>query len=387
MEDAKTRLTQRNCAHDMSASMGPKRPHGVSSVYNFAAGPTMMPHQVLARARDELLNWHGTGMSVWELPFTGAPFRHLAAVARQRLRELLDVPENYRILFMHGGASAQFSLVPLNLARDAPVDYVETGHWARKAIREGRRYAHVNVVASNAGQGFTCMPAPETWQLTKGAAYCHVTTNETANGLQFHHTLDAGSTPLVADATSDFLARPLDVGKFGLVYAGAQKNIGPAGLTIVIVHRDLLGAARAETPTVLNYQVQADSDCMVNTPLTYAIYLAGLVFAWLAEQGGVTAMATINRRKSARLYAAIDSTAFYQCPNAPADRSHMNVCFGLADQQLEGRFLAEAETEGLCNLKGHTAVGGIRASLYNAMPEAGVKALMDFMVEFERRYG
>jgi len=355
-------------------------------VFNFAAGPSVMPREVLERARDELLDWNGTGLSVWELPFTGPEYRSIAEAAEADLRSLLDIPPDYRVLFLQGGASAQFSLLPLNLAgADDVVDYVETGHWAHRAIGEARRYCRVNVAASNAAAGFRALPPRDTWRLSKQAAYCHITSNETANGLEYHWLPDIGEVPLVADMTSNLLSSPIDIARYGLIYAGAQKNIGPAGLTIVIVRDDLLGAARAETPTVFNYKVQAESHGRVNTPQTYAIYLAGLVFRWLRERGGLSAIGAANARKSAKLYDAIDQSASYECLVAKRDRSRMNVCFQLADPDLQTVFVERAAARGLLNLKGHSAIGGLRASLYNAMPEAGVDVLIGFMEEFARR--
>jgi phosphoserine aminotransferase len=322
------------------------------------------------------------------MPFTGEHFRSIFAAARTRLRDLLCLPANYRILFMQGGASAQFSLLPLNLLpRDGVADYVESGHWARRAISEARRYGIITVAASGADFGFNRLPDPCSWRLRTDAAYCHITPNETANGLEYPLLPETGEVPLVADMTSSFLSRPFDMTRFGLVYAGAQKNIGPAGLTIVIVREDLLDRARAETPTVFTYRVQAKSDSMVNTPLTYAIYLAGLVFEWLESEGGLVEMARRNGRKSRAVYDEIDRDGFYHCRIPPSHRSRMNVCFGLADPALEERFLSEGASEGLINLKGHNVYGALRASLYNAMPEAGVAALVEFMVQFRQRYG
>jgi len=309
--------------------------------------------------------------------------------ARDDLRALLNIPDNYHILFMHGGASAQFSLVPLNLLGGLDrADHVETGYWSRKSMREASRYCNVNIAASSSDSGFDRMP--EAWQLDLRAAYCHITSNETANGVQFYDIPDTGDLPLVADMTSDFLSRSIDVQRYGLIYAGAQKNIGPAGLTIVIVRNDLLGRAHPATPTVFNYQMQAEADSMLNTPLTFAVYLAGLVFRWIAEMGGVAVMARNSEQRSARLYHAIDSSdGFYCCSVQPAYRSHMNACFTLANDALTPLFLIAAATEGLLNLKGHPMTGGIRASLYNAMPESGVAALINFMQRFteeHRRY-
>ncbi len=358
-------------------------------VFNFASGPGVMPEEVLAQARDEMLDWGGTGMSVMEMPFTGGEFRAIAAAAREDLRELLAIPSGHKLLFMQGGASAQFSLVPMNLLRvKRQADYVETGYWSRKAIAEAARYCRVSVAASAAATGFDRVPPNASWAVSRDAAFCHITSNETADGVEYHWTPETGEVPLVADMTSSFLSRPLDVSRYGLIYAGAQKNIGPSGLTIVIVREDLLGAALPGTPTVFDYKVQADTDSMANTPMTYAIYLAGLVFRWLKRKGGLEAMARINDGKSARLYTAIErSEGFYRCRVVPPDRSRMTVCFTLREDGVTERFLAQAREAGLVNLGGHSAVGAIRAGLFNAMPEGGVEALVEFMDEFARAHG
>lgn len=348
----------------------------------------MMPRAVLTRARDEMLDWHHSGQSVWEMPFTGPDYRDIAAAAEAKLRTLLGIPGDYHVLFMHGGASAQFSLVPLNLLGPSAVaDYVETGHWARRAIGEARRYGTVSVVASNADAASPSLPPPENWRFSTNASYCHITANETADGLEFDGAPPAGGAPLIADMTSNLLSRPIDISAYGMIYAGAQKNIGPAGLTIVIIRDDLLGLARRETPTIFNYSQQIDANGRINTPLTYAVYLADLVFDWLVEQGGLPAMAERNARKSEKLYAAIDRSDFYVCPVKADDRSRMNVCFSVADSNLDELFIDQATTSGLLNLKGHAASGGLRASLYNAMPEAGVDALIRFMDDFAVRDG
>ncbi|TFH88543.1 3-phosphoserine/phosphohydroxythreonine transaminase [Billgrantia azerbaijanica] len=356
-------------------------------VYNFAAGPGIMPREVLRQAREELLDWQGSGMSVMEMPFTGEEFQAIQRQAQQDLRELLGVPDDYRILFLQGGASAQFSLLPMNLLPPgATADYVDTGHWSRKAIAEGRRYARINVAASGEARGYRQVPDLASWRLDPQAGYCHITSNETADGLAYHWLPETGEVPLVADMTSDFLSRPLAVERFGVIYAGAQKNIGPAGLTIVIIRDDLIRPARPETPSAFSYQVQADSNGRFNTPLTYAVYIAGLVFRWLRREGGLAAMAERNRRKSDKLYAAIDRSDFYVCPQHAADRSRMNVCFHLAEASLTAECLQQAGAQGLLNLKGHPANGGLRASLYNAMPEAGVDALIAFLQAFAARH-
>jgi phosphoserine aminotransferase len=359
------------------------------STFNFAAGPAVLPAEVLARLRDELPGLQDGGMTVWEMPFDCAAFRDIQARAEAALRRLLDIPPHYRVLFMHGGASLQFSLLPLNLGcGGAAADYVESGHWSRKAIAEARRYGPVNVAASAVSSGFSRLPRQDEWHCDARAAYCHVTANETADGLEYHWTPDTGAVPLVADMSSNLLSRPLDVTRYGLIYAGAQKNIGPAGLTLVIVREDLLDRpACAATPSVLDYRVQAAHGSRFNTPLTYAIYLAGLVFDWLEAGGGLAAMAAANARKSSRIYTAIDASAgFYRCAAAPADRSRMNICFALPDASATAAFLALAGERRLLHLKGHGAVGGIRASLYNAMPEAGAAALGEFMTEFAAAY-
>jgi phosphoserine aminotransferase len=356
--------------------------------YNFAAGPTMLPEPVRLRARDELLNWCGSGMSVWEMPFTGENFRSIVARFRDNLAALLDLPEGYRVLLMHGGASTQFSLLPLNLLPPrASADYAETGHWARKAIREGRRYGDIRIAATGTDSSFTRIPAMASWQLDPAAAYCHITDNETAEGSEFHWLPETGTVPLITDMTSSFLTRPLDVARYCMVYAGAQKNIGPAGLVLVLIRNDLLGHARPETPSVLDYTVQAENESMVNTPLTYPIYLAGLVLDWIADQGGLTAMAAAARRRSTMVYGEIDADDFYEGPVAHEDRSRVNICFRIHDRALEACFLDAADECGLANLKGHSAIGGMRASLYNAMPDTGVDALITLMRHVRRRWG
>jgi phosphoserine aminotransferase len=358
----------------------------MNRVLNFSAGPAMLPEAVLRTAQAELLDWKNSGMSVMEVSHRGADFIECAARAEAALRRLLGVPDNYRVLFTAGGATAQFAAVPLNIAPPgATVDYVLTGSWGKKAAGEAARYAQVNIAADAEPTRYTEIPDPATWQVTSDAAYLHYTPNETIVGVEFHSIPDVGDAPLVADMSSTILSRPLDVGRFGVIYAGAQKNIGPAGLGIVIVREDLIGRARRETPGVLDYKIAAESDSMWNTPPTFAWYLAGLVFDWLEEQGGVAAMAERNRRKAQMLYAAIDASDFYANPVHTACRSWMNVPFTLADAALDKRFLEESKAAGLTNLKGHRLVGGMRASLYNAMPEDGVAALVEFMADFEAR--
>ncbi len=360
----------------------------MSRVYNFSAGPAMLPEAVLRRAQEEMLDWHGSGMSVMEMSHRGEHFMSIARQAEADLRELMGIPDNYRVLFLQGGASLQFAMVPLNLMRGpGKADYVLTGSWSKKAIAEGKRFGAVNIAASTEETGFTTVPPQETWQLDPEAAYVHYTPNETIQGVEFHWIPDTGDVPLVADMSSTILSRPIDVTRFGVIYAGAQKNIGPAGLTIVIVREDLIGHAQAGTPTMLDYATHAEAGSMYNTPPTYAWYMAGLVFQWLKEQGGLAAMAERNKRKADKLYAAIDASDFYANPVDPTARSWMNVPFTLADPSLDPVFLKEAEAEGLVTLKGHRSVGGMRASIYNAMPEEGVDALVQFMAEFERRHG
>lgn len=360
----------------------------MSRAYNFCAGPATLPEPVLRQARDEMLDWRGTGMSVMEMSHRSDEFVEIAETAEQDLRELAGISNDYSVLFMQGGASSQFAMLPLNLLGDRiGADYINTGIWSKKAIAEAKRYADVNVAASSEDSGFTTVPLQETWNTRPDAAYLHYTPNETIGGLEYDFIPDSGDVPLVADLSSTMLSRPLDVSKFGLIYAGAQKNIGPSGLVVVIIRKDLLGKARAETPTMMNYQVIADNGSMYNTPATYSWYLAGLVFKWLKEQGGVAAMEQVNRRKSGKLYDFIDASDFYANPIEPRFRSWMNVPFTLADDSLNDPFLQGAEARGLLNLKGHRSVGGMRASIYNAMPEAGVDALIDYMAGFVKERG
>ncbi len=360
----------------------------MTRVYNFSAGPAMLPEAVLERARAELLDWHGTGMSVMEMSHRGEEFVSIARQAEADLRRLMGVPDDYHVLFLQGGATSQFAMVPMNLLRGrGRADYLDTGLWSRKAIKEARRYCEVNVAASSEAEGYTTIPPRESWRLDPQAAYVHYTPNETIGGVEFHWIPDTGDVPLVADMSSTILSRPIDVSRFGLIYAGAQKNIGPAGLTVVIVRRDLVGETLPGTPTMLDYAAHAEAGSMLNTPPTFAWYLAGLVFRWILEQGGLEAMAERNRRKAEKLYAAIDASGFYRNPVDPACRSWMNVPFTLADPALDATFLEEAKAAGLVALKGHRSVGGMRASIYNAMPEEGVDRLVEFMRDFERRHG
>ena len=359
------------------------------TIYNFSAGPAVLPREVLQQAREEMLDWHGSGMSVMEMSHRGKEYMGIHAQAEADLRELMGIPSNYKVLFLQGGGHLQFSMIPLNLLRGkSSADYVNTGEWSKKAIGEARKFGGVNVVATGADKNFSYVPAFETWQCNKDAAYLHYTTNETIGGVEFGWVPDTGGVPLVADMSSNILSRPYNVSKFGLIYAGAQKNIGPAGLAVVIVRDDLLGQAAANTPTMLDYKIHADADSMYNTPPTYGIYIAGLVFQWLKKNGGVAAMEKVNIAKAKLLYDAIDaSNGFYNCPVNKADRSRMNVPFTLKDGNLDGDFLKQADARGLLQLKGHRSVGGMRASIYNAMPLAGVQALLDFMNEFAQKRG
>jgi phosphoserine aminotransferase len=359
----------------------------MARVYNFSAGPAVLPEPVLEQARQEMLDWQGSGMSVMEMSHRGKEFMSIAAQAETDLRELMDIPANYKVLFLQGGASSQFAMVPLNLLGERTVaDYVNTGEWSKKAIGEAKKFCIVNVAATAEADRFTSVPERSGWRLSSDAAYVHYTPNETIGGVEFPFVPDTGDVPLVADMSSTILSRPIDVAKFGVIYAGAQKNIGPAGLTVVIVREDLIGKARAGTPTMFDYQTHVKNDSMYNTPPTYAWYLAGLVFQWLKRQGGLEAMGERNRRKAEALYAAIDQSAFYANPVDHACRSWMNVPFTLKNPELDKTFLKEAEAAGLKTLQGHRSVGGMRASLYNAMPEEGVKALIGFMHTFEKRY-
>jgi phosphoserine aminotransferase len=356
-------------------------------VHNFSAGPAALPLPVLEQARDELLDWQG-GASVMEVSHRSREFMAVAERAESDLRELLAIPSNYRVLFMQGGATAQFSAVPMNFAaRGAVADYVNTGHWSERAIKEARRFVSVGIAADEAAAGYTTVPEPNSLRISTGAAYLHYTPNETIGGVEFPYIPETGPVPLVADMSSTILSRPLEVSRFGLIYAGAQKNIGPSGITVVIVRDELLGRARDGTPSVFDYRAVAEAGSMLNTPPTFGWYVAGLVFQWLRREGGLASMAKRNQAKAELLYGAIDSSTFYSNPVARDCRSWMNVPFRLAKPELEKTFLAEADAAGLANLAGHRAVGGMRASIYNAMPIEGVAALVDFMRDFERRYG
>jgi phosphoserine aminotransferase len=357
-------------------------------VFNFSPGPAMLPEPVLSRMQAELLDWRGSGMSVMEVSHRGTDFIEFAAQSERNLRELLGVPAHYKVLFLQGGATLQFAAVPLNLApAGAVADYVVTGNWGEKAVQEAERYVRVNVAANAKASKFTTVPDPRTWTVSSSAAYLHYTPNETVFGVEFHDVPEVSDAPLVVDMSSTLLSRPIDVSRFGVIYAGAQKNIGPAGLAIVIVRDDLLGRARRETPGVIDYKTMAENDSMWNTPSTLSWYVAGLVFEWLKEQGGLAAMGKLSERKAKKLYGAIDASSFYKNPVDKAYRSWMNVPFTLPDAALDKPFLQEAKAAGLTNLKGHRVVGGMRASIYNAMPEAGVDALVAFMADFAKRHG
>jgi phosphoserine aminotransferase len=356
-------------------------------VFNFSAGPAVLPLEVLQQARDEMTDWQGSGMSVMEVSHRGKAFVACAAEAEADLRELLAIPANYKVLFMQGGATAQFAAVPLNLSAPGSVaDYVNTGNWSKKALGEAQRYCRVNVAADAAASKYCEVPPQSDWRLTPGAAYLHYTPNETIGGVEFPF-IPQVDAPLVADLSSTILSRPLDVSRFALLYAGAQKNIGPSGLCVVIVRDDLIGKAREGTPMVFDYKLMADDNSMLNTPPTFGWYFAGLVFKWLKRQGGLAVMAERNRAKAELLYGAIDTSGFYRNPVAPACRSWMNVPFTLAKPELDKSFIAEAARAGLVNLEGHRSVGGMRASLYNAMPPEGVDVLVELMRDFARRTG
>ena len=360
----------------------------MTRVYNFSSGPATLPEPVLRQAAEEMLDWHGSGMSVMEMSHRGKEFTAIATQAERDLRELLAVPASHRILFMQGGAIAENAIVPLNLLRGRrSADYIDTGHWSQRSIQEARRYGEVNVAASGADSGYTAIPARAQWRLDPQAAYVHICSNETIDGVQYPGTPEVGDVPLVADMSSDILSRPLDVSRYGLIYGGAQKNIGPSGLTLVIVREDLLGQAHPLCPSAFDYRNVAANGSMYNTPPTYAIYIAGLVFQWLEAQGGLAEMARRNAAKAALLYDCIDASGLYRCPVDRACRSLMNVPFRLRDESLDAAFLEGAQARGLVQLKGHRSVGGMRASIYNAMPLAGVQALVDYLREFEARHG
>ncbi|MCP3869267.1 MAG: 3-phosphoserine/phosphohydroxythreonine transaminase [Gammaproteobacteria bacterium] len=359
----------------------------MSRSYNFSAGPAALPEEVLAQAGEEMLDWQGSGMSVMEMSHRGKEFMSIASQAEADLRELMGIPAGYKVLFLQGGASSQFAMVPMNLLQGRKsADYINTGSWSKKAIAEAGKYCDVKISGATPKGEFT-VPAAETLELNSDAAYLHYTPNETIQGIEFPYVPETGDVPLVADFSSTILSRPVDVSQYGIIYAGAQKNIGPAGLTVVVIREDLIAEPMAGTPAMFRYGTLAGADSMYNTPPTYAWYIAGLVFQWLKRKGGLKAVAEINERKAGALYAAIDGSGFYANPVDPRCRSWMNVPFTLADPELDASFLAEAKEAGLVTLKGHRSVGGMRASIYNAMPEAGVQALISFMADFEKRKG
>lgn len=357
-------------------------------LFNFCAGPAALPEAVLKQAQAELLDWQGKGLSVMEMSHRSEEFTSVAETAEQDLRDLLNIPSDYRVLFLQGGASQQFAQIPLNfMPEGGSADYIDTGIWSAKAIEEASRYGHVNVAASAKAHDYFAIPGQNDWQLSEAASYVHYTPNETIGGLEFGWIPEVGDKPLIADMSSTILSRPLDVSRFGMIYAGAQKNIGPSGLVVVIVREDMLGEARASCPTMLDYTVAAKNGSMYNTPPTFGWYLAGLIFKWLKQQGGLEVMERINRLKQRTLYQAIDASELYSNPINPADRSWMNVPFRLADDRLDKPFLAGAEERGLLNLKGHRSVGGMRASIYNAVTQEAVDALVAYMAEFEKQQG
>jgi len=355
--------------------------------YNFSAGPATLPLEVLEQAQAELLDWNGTGVSVMEMSHRSKEFNEISQTAEADLRELLAIPANYKVLFLQGGAHSQFAAIPLNLLRGKDTaDYLDSGIWSRKAIAEASRYCNVNVVSSSESSQNSTIEALELWNVKPDAAYLHYVYNETIGGLELSQEPSFDNeVPLVADLSSTILSRPLDISKYGMIYAGAQKNIGPAGLTLVIIRDDLLGNAVESTPTMLDYSVHAKSDSKYNTPATYSWYLAGLVFKWIKKQGGLKAMAEVNQRKSQKLYDAIDASSFYSNKIDKEYRSWMNVPFNLTDEALDSQFLEDAEKKGLVALKGHKSVGGMRASIYNAMTEEGIDALLEMMAEFEKK--
>ncbi len=357
----------------------------MSRIFNFSAGPAMLPAEVLSRAGDEILDWHGSGMSVMEMSHRGSEFIGIAAEAEKDLRELLAIPASYKVLFLAGGATLQFAQVPMNLlAGKGKADYVATGEWSNKAIKEARAFCDVHIAASSEDRKFTY--APKNWDVRKDAAYVHYCSNETIGGVEYH-MVPQSPAPIVADASSHFLSRPIDIERYGLVYAGAQKNVGPAGLTIVIAREDLIGSAAKHTPSVMDYKKQAAAESMLNTPPTYSIYIAGLVFKWLKALGGVAEIERRNIAKARLLYDFLDATKFYGNPVAKEDRSRMNVPFTLRDARLDEEFLKGASKAGMVQLKGHRSVGGMRASIYNAMPIEGVQRLVEYMRQFEKSHG
>ncbi|MDP2180242.1 3-phosphoserine/phosphohydroxythreonine transaminase [Methylicorpusculum sp.] len=357
-------------------------------IYNFSAGPSILPEAVLKQAQEDMLDWQGTGMSVMEMSHRGKHFSAIAAELEADLRELMGIPDNYKVLFMQGGATGQFSFIPMNILRgNTKACYVNTGAWSTKAIKDAGRFCEVIVSATSEHGGFKTIPDPSNWTIDTDAAYLHYTSNETIHGVEFPFVPDSKGLPLVSDMSSNILSRPVDVSQFGLIYAGTQKNMGPAGVTVVIVRDDLIGTVDKKLPDVFNYAVQDKDKSMLNTPASYNWYLVGLVLKWLKSLGGIAAVESKNRAKSARLYQAIDQSSLFSNPVDPAYRSRMNVPFILSNPDLDKTFLAEAEAKGLAELKGHRSVGGMRASIYNAMPDEGVDALIDFMKTFEKTHG
>jgi len=357
----------------------------MTKIYNFAAGPAVLPSEVLQQVQAELLDWHGAGMSVMEMSHRGKEFMAIAAEAEADLRELMGISANYKVLFLQGGGSAQFAMIPMNLLRGKKTaDYLNTGEWSKKAISEAKKYCDVNVVASSADKNFSYAPTQDQWKLNPDAAYVHYCSNETIGGVEIFWTPDVGAVPLVADMSSHILSRPIDVSKYALIYGGAQKNIGPAGLAIIIVREDLIGETLPGTPSMYDYKIHADNESMYNTPPTFAIYVAGLVFKWLKAKGGLSAMEKTNIEKANLIYDYLDTTDFYGCPTAKENRSRMNIPFTLKNEALDEEFLKQAKARGLVQLKGHRSVGGMRASIYNAMPIEGVRVLVDFMKDFEK---
>jgi phosphoserine aminotransferase len=359
----------------------------MTRVFNFSPGPATLPEPVLRQAAAEMLDWNGSGMSVMEMSHRGKEFMSIHAEAEDLLKELMGIPSNYQVLFMQGGAIGENAIVPMNLiGATGKADYVLTGDWSKKSHKEAKTYGQANIAASADASRFTAIPRQSEWKLDPGASYVHICSNETIGGVQFHWTPETGKVPLVADMSSDILSRPIDVGKYGLIYAGAQKNIGPSGLTIVVVRKDLLGHALPITPSAFNYRIQAEADSMYNTPPTYAIYIAGLVLKHVKALGGMKAVEEHNERKAKLLYDFLDASSFFRNPVAKEDRSRMNVPFWLKDAALDEAFLKGAQQRGMIQLKGHRSVGGMRASIYNAMPIEGVQALVQYMKEFEREH-
>lgn len=358
----------------------------MTQIYNFSAGPAVLPKSVLEQAQAEMLDWHGSGMSVMEMSHRGKEFTSILAKTEADLRTLMNIPSNYKVLFLQGGAIAENAMIPLNLLNNGTADYAVTGGWSKRSVEDASAYGKINVVTSTEADQYTYVPEFTGWKLNKDAAYLHICTNETMSGVEFDGLPDAADVPIVADMSSHILSRQIDVSQYGVIYAGAQKNIGPAGLCIVIVREDLLGRASPLTPAVFNWKTQSENQSMINTPPTYSIYIAGLVFEWLLAQGGVAAIEQVNIAKASLLYGYIDSTDFYINHVVVNNRSRMNIPFFLRDESLNNAFLKGAEANGLLQLKGHRAVGGMRASIYNAMPIEGVQALVTYMKNFAEQY-